>query len=341
MISVPNFILAIIAKNAEPAPTADVIVTLPAACWVIDVIILSLAILITLRFVTQRLRQTSPADAWLVRPNSVREDVVLWLLIIFFLVQMSFAEAFASLNSDQEDIASRALFGFITGSGTQFVAAMACLLLASKRFVGGVRAFLFGPSIVPQISILLEPRVGFNPDSSGTRAELQPEPNIRTNQNAPSKLSMIFLVLILAWGLCPLTVEATILFMQKFNLESALNEHPTLSALQSGDLSIALVISLWGGAAVIAPIAEEFFFRGFVQTFLVNVLGSSAKAIVATAFVFAMIHFPQPQAVPALFLLAVLLGYAYEKTGSVMVPVIIHAGFNLKTLIWDSLATVT
>ncbi|MFQ5494698.1 MAG: type II CAAX prenyl endopeptidase Rce1 family protein [Phycisphaerae bacterium] len=36
--------------------------------------------------------------------------------------------------------------------------------------------------------------------------------------------------------------------------------------------------------------------------------------------------------------LAVLLGFAYERTGRLTVPIAIHAAFNLKTLIWASLS---
>ncbi len=341
MISVSNFILAIIAQNTEAAPTADVMVTLPAACGAIDVIILSLAILITLRLFVQLSRPAEPTAAWLERPNNIKEDVVLWLLLVFFILQTGLASIFDTLRSDPENLSANALFGFITGSGAQLMAAVVCLILASTRFVGGVSAFLFGPPPAQLYSDLPEPRVEYKPDLLGARAELQEEFGIRSNVNRPGKLSITCMVLVLALGLCPLVVEITILLMQTLNLEFALDEHPTLSALQSGALSTALVVSLWIGAAVIAPLAEEFFFRGFVQTFLVTALGSPTKAIFVTAGVFASIHFPQPQAVPALFLLAVLLGYAYEKTGSIMVPVIIHACFNLKTLIWDSLATVT
>jgi len=36
--------------------------------------------------------------------------------------------------------------------------------------------------------------------------------------------------------------------------------------------------------------------------------------------------------------LALLLGYAYERTGSLLPPMVIHALFNAKTLIWEALA---
>jgi membrane protease YdiL (CAAX protease family) len=32
-----------------------------------------------------------------------------------------------------------------------------------------------------------------------------------------------------------------------------------------------------------------------------------------------------------------MLGYAYERTGSLVSPILIHAAFNLKTLVWNAL----
>ena len=59
-------------------------------------------------------------------------------------------------------------------------------------------------------------------------------------------------------------------------------------------------------------------------------------AIVISAGAFAAVHFQQPHVVLALFFFGVLLGYAYERTGSLAAPVLIHAAFNLKTLVWES-----
>ena len=90
-----------------------------------------------------------------------------------------------------------------------------------------------------------------------------------------------------------------------------------------------------------APIAEECFFRGLLQTFLVNVVPNRWVAIILTSIVFGAIHFPQPYAIGALIFLAILIGYAYERTGSVLVAIVIHALFNLKTLVWVALGSST
>jgi membrane protease YdiL (CAAX protease family) len=99
------------------------------------------------------------------------------------------------------------------------------------------------------------------------------------------------------------------------------------------------VAGLWIGAVVVAPIAEEAFFRGLLQTFLAGVVRSRWLAIGLTAVAFGIVHFSQPHVIPALIVLGLLIGYAYERTGTLVVPVLIHAGFNLKTLVWDAFGT--
>lgn len=102
-------------------------------------------------------------------------------------------------------------------------------------------------------------------------------------------------------------------------------------------------------AAVGAPLLEEAMFRGTLQTMFVSILtlsrpvpGSTEElppmmgqvrgrwvAIGITAALFALMHAGnQPTFVPALFLLAVVIGYTYERTGNYWVAVLMHAIFN-------------
>jgi hypothetical protein len=58
-------------------------------------------------------------------------------------------------------------------------------------------------------------------------------------------------------------------------------------------------------------------------------------AVVATSIVFAAVH-PQWTR-PPIFLLSLCLGYAYERTGNLWVPIVIHAAFNsVSTLLYLS-----
>ena len=79
-------------------------------------------------------------------------------------------------------------------------------------------------------------------------------------------------------------------------------------------------------AVVIAPLAEEFFFRGL--------LFSAAKKIgwpkcgwVVVSLLFAVIHGSAPVFLP-LFIFALLLTWLYQKTEGLLAPMAAHVAFN-------------
>jgi membrane protease YdiL (CAAX protease family) len=82
-------------------------------------------------------------------------------------------------------------------------------------------------------------------------------------------------------------------------------------------------------AVILSPIVEELFFRGFLLTYLKNYT-TPALAIVLSGGVFACAHLNLGAFVP-LWFLGIVLGIAYEHTGSLMVPMTIHGCFNLAT----------
>jgi membrane protease YdiL (CAAX protease family) len=83
-------------------------------------------------------------------------------------------------------------------------------------------------------------------------------------------------------------------------------------------------------AGLIAPIAEEMFFRGLLQTLIRNLINNSWLAILLCAVAFALVHpwWTWPQ----IFFLGFCLGYAYERTGNLWVSITMHAMFNLTSL---------
>jgi len=86
-------------------------------------------------------------------------------------------------------------------------------------------------------------------------------------------------------------------------------------------------------AVVLAPLAEEVFFRGIVQSFFRRALHSPRLAILLASAIFAAMHYNnEPQALPSLFALALALGYNYERTGRLISPILIHAIFNAVSL---------
>jgi len=83
---------------------------------------------------------------------------------------------------------------------------------------------------------------------------------------------------------------------------------------------------------VLAPLAEEVFFRGLLQSMIRRYLRSGWLAVLIASALFAAMHLNQPQAIGSLFALAVAMGYNYERTGRLFAPILIHAIFNAVNL---------
>lgn len=83
-------------------------------------------------------------------------------------------------------------------------------------------------------------------------------------------------------------------------------------------------------AVVVAPMVEEFLFRGYLYGVLRRYLGPAA-GIALNSALFAGIHLHVPSLGP-LFALAVCLTLAYEATGSLLVPMTMHALFNAQSV---------
>jgi membrane protease YdiL (CAAX protease family) len=79
-------------------------------------------------------------------------------------------------------------------------------------------------------------------------------------------------------------------------------------------------------AIIVAPVAEEVIFRGYLYPIGKRYAGPFF-AMVLTSLLFAALH-GHAASLPALFTLAMCLGLAYEKTGTLLVPLIMHAVFN-------------
>jgi uncharacterized protein len=135
---------------------------------------------------------------------------------------------------------------------------------------------------------------------------------------------------LLAFGAVTL-VETPLMQLSIWLLDQLRMPHPEQQAVETfrqfkKGSTIAMFLI---GAVIVFPVIEEFFFRGFLLTFLKNYT-STAGAIVLSAGVFAFAHLNLAAALP-LWFLGIVLGIAYEHTGSLVVPMIIHSCFNLAT----------
>jgi membrane protease YdiL (CAAX protease family) len=95
---------------------------------------------------------------------------------------------------------------------------------------------------------------------------------------------------------------------------------------QRSRAAVALVIV---SAVVVAPVAEEFFFRRVLQGWLQKRFpGDAPRAIGIASLAFAAAHAGQGLAFVPLFPLAVVLGFIAARTGSIVPCILLHGLFN-------------
>ena len=128
----------------------------------------------------------------------------------------------------------------------------------------------------------------------------------------------------LLWGLgawlgASLLANGIALVLEAFGIEPDLGAAERALAMLDPWLLVIPIV-------VIAPIAEEVFFRGVVF----NALRREATrrwAYLGSALLFSVIHLSPVTLVP-IFLLGLVLARVYERTGSLLAPIVLHATFN-------------
>ncbi|HSV99278.1 MAG TPA: type II CAAX endopeptidase family protein [Sedimentisphaerales bacterium] len=142
----------------------------------------------------------------------------------------------------------------------------------------------------------------------------------------PQDLAHAFLTLLGVWPLVAAAMSLTILVMKALDESFEVPQHEALQVItqsNSAPLQTLMVVL----AVAVAPLVEELLFRGLFQTMIRSYVGRPWPAIVIASILFAVIH-QDAEHWPALFVLALGLGYSYEKSGSLLRAIFMHAMFN-------------
>jgi membrane protease YdiL (CAAX protease family) len=101
------------------------------------------------------------------------------------------------------------------------------------------------------------------------------------------------------------------------------------------DTPVQLLLAVLA-AVVMAPLAEELLFRGLLHRGLRRRM-RIVPATLVSSVLFAVVHLDvavsQPLALVGLTFVGVILALAHERTGSLLVPVVIHATHNAVTIV--------
>ena len=133
-------------QTAPNATTADggVLSPIHSTLLTIDQIVAVLAGLVVLGAVGARLCRRGNLSLALAppRPNSLQEDALALAVAFYLIAVLALSGIAKALQLDPEG----PIAGLVVGSGAQTVGLMVCLLIASRRFEGGVGAYVFGLS---------------------------------------------------------------------------------------------------------------------------------------------------------------------------------------------------
>lgn len=136
-----------------------------------------------------------------------------------------------------------------------------------------------------------------------------------------------FFTLFAVWPIVIAILTLTVQVLQLFY--GADYQPPVHEELQNikefSQTSVYIVIFING--AIITPIFEEIMFRGLFQTAIRSYVIKPWLAVFISSIIFAIAHADGAHW-PALFILGLAMGYAYEKSNSLARPIFIHMLFN-------------
>jgi len=119
-------------------------------------------------------------------------------------------------------------------------------------------------------------------------------------------------------------------------LEGHLGDHVKLQETvrtyqEANAVTIRIMIAI--SAIIVAPVAEEIVFRGYIYT-TTKRFSSRFFATLLSSLLFAVVHFNITALIPLLFL-AIILALSYELSGSLWAPISIHALFNASQIFFQ------
>lgn len=237
--------------------------------------------------------------------------LTLWLAVLTYMLVGPTLHGLALWLSPSAESAADMNVGLllIVNSMSQMILAAVWLVIIHQTFRGGWRGLFVGP------------------------------------WRSDRDLRWSFPAFLVALCVCSLVSYATVWIVYLLRPEYQLPDHTILTAMREASTPLWLQFIALFSAGVLAPVSEELFFRGICQTGIKKLLpprwGSMYHrwaAIGIVAFLFGLGHISVFHHVPALMVLGVLLGYCYERTGSLMVPILIHMFFNCKTLVHTLIA---
>lgn len=90
-------------------------------------------------------------------------------------------------------------------------------------------------------------------------------------------------------------------------------------------------------AAIVSPVYEEIFYRGFLYRFFSSRYGI-VTGMLLSASIFTLVHIPTFNTLPVNFISGLIFAWIYEKTGSVLPCILMHSFFNGIAIVLTAIA---
>lgn len=202
------------------------------------------------------------------------------------------------------------------------------LALIAVFFLIGMLLSMFAATLITldgyglEISMLVSYPLMFVPCLIYVGVKSRKSDNVTPLDHNPGKLGLLALLVI------PLT------FAAGFIIEPLVGLLPDMPETLKTALEAATSKNFWVNFAcvcVMAPLLEEWLCRGMILRSLVHNKVPAWLAIGVSALFFALIHGNLWQAIPA-FLLGVLFGWVYYRTGSIKLTMLMHFTNNFISL---------
>ncbi|MFD1851583.1 CPBP family intramembrane glutamic endopeptidase [Oceanobacillus bengalensis] len=130
---------------------------------------------------------------------------------------------------------------------------------------------------------------------------------------------------IIGWTVVLIIVAIIVSYVMEWVFQIGVDNSKTES-LQTRLTFINFIIA-FVSAAIISPIYEEIFYRGFLYRWFRTKYGLFTGMFVSS-FIFMIVHIPTFNTLPYTFLSGLIFAWTYEKTNSIYPAMIIHALFN-------------
>ncbi|HJP71839.1 MAG TPA: type II CAAX endopeptidase family protein [Candidatus Limnocylindria bacterium] len=127
-----------------------------------------------------------------------------------------------------------------------------------------------------------------------------------------------------AWGVAAWVVSTVLIGIVAVLLQQIGMEPEPQAAERAIELLNPVLVAI--AIVVVAPIAEEIFFRGVVFNAWLRE-GGRRFAFVGSALLFAIIHVSLLSLLP-IFALGLMLAWIYDRTGTLVAPIAMHATVN-------------